>query len=90
MGRPVVHFEIEGRDGAALRDFYSGLFGWDIDTSGTPFYGVVPREGNTDAEGVGIGGAVADVPDRPSSTWRGPSRSEATPATSPSTSRSPM
>lgn len=76
MGQPVVHFEIEGQDGGALRDFYGRLFDWRIDTSAVPHYGIVSREGNTNAQGVGIGGAVADVPDTPSSTWRGPSRSE--------------
>jgi len=28
MGRPVVHFEIHGKDGEALSKFYSDLFGW--------------------------------------------------------------
>lgn len=31
MGRPVVHFEIIGRDPAELRSFYAGLFEWDFD-----------------------------------------------------------
>ncbi|GII83139.1 glyoxalase [Sphaerisporangium siamense] len=34
MGRPVVHFEIIGRDPAALRRFYAALFDWDFDTTG--------------------------------------------------------
>ena len=28
--RPVVHWEIEARDPARLRDFYRALFNWDI------------------------------------------------------------
>jgi predicted enzyme related to lactoylglutathione lyase len=76
MGQAVVHFEIEGRDGEALRSFYSDLFGWDIDADNPTRYGIVQREGNTNAEGVGIGGAVGGVPETPSSTWRGPSRAE--------------
>jgi uncharacterized protein len=28
--RPVVHWEIEARDPAAMKAFYSALFGWDI------------------------------------------------------------
>ena len=31
MGQPVVHFEVSGRDGPALRAFYSSLFDWRID-----------------------------------------------------------
>jgi len=76
MGQPVVHFEIVGKDGQALRAFYSELFGWDIDANNPAAYGMVQREGNTNAEGVGIGGAVSAVPERPSSSWRGPSRAE--------------
>lgn len=63
MGRPVVHFEITGRDGPALQSFYSRLFGWDVDASNPMGYGVVARQGNTNADGVGIGGGVAQGPD---------------------------
>jgi hypothetical protein len=71
-----MHFEIESKDGEALRSFYSGLFGWEIDASNPMRYGLLQREGNMNAQGVGIGGAVSDVPQTPSSTWRGPSRAE--------------
>lgn len=74
MGQPVVHFEIEGRDGKALQRFYSGLFGWNINAENPAQYGVVERESSVDAAGAGIGGAVNGVPEVPSSTWRGPSR----------------
>ena len=30
MGNPVIHFEIAGRNGEKLEDFYSNLFGWNI------------------------------------------------------------
>jgi predicted enzyme related to lactoylglutathione lyase len=63
MGQPVVHFEVIGRDGAALQSFYSGLFGWQIDTKNPLGYGMVGREGNVTADGVGIGGGVAQGPD---------------------------
>ena len=33
MANPVVHFEIMGKDGAALQKFYADLFGWTIDAS---------------------------------------------------------
>jgi predicted enzyme related to lactoylglutathione lyase len=59
MGQPVVHFEIVGADGPALHRYYSQLFGWEIDASNPMNYGIVAREGNTNADGVGIGGGVA-------------------------------
>ena len=59
MGQPVVHFEIIGRDGDMLRSYYSELFGWEINAGNPMNYGVVEREGNTNADGVGIGGGVA-------------------------------
>ena len=30
MTRPIVHFEIRGKDPQRLADFYRQLFGWDI------------------------------------------------------------
>jgi uncharacterized protein len=62
MGQPVVHFEIIGKDGKALAEFYSELFGWNIDANNEYNYGVVTREGNLNAEGVGIGGGVGSGP----------------------------
>lgn len=58
MGRPVVHFEIIGRDGKRLHEYYSQLFGWNIDADNPMNYGIVPREDNLNADGVGIGGGV--------------------------------
>jgi predicted enzyme related to lactoylglutathione lyase len=63
MGQPVVHFEIIGADGEKLQKYYSDLFGWDIDASNEMKYGIVAREGNTNAEGVGIGGGIAGAPE---------------------------
>ena len=76
MGQPVVHFEIEGRDADDLRRFYSQLFGWEIDANNPFGYGIVPHDGNTNSDGVGIGGAVGGVPEIPSPTWRGLSRAD--------------
>ena len=59
MGHPVVHFEVIGKDGGKLRSYYSELFEWDIDDSNPMDYGIVAREGNTNPDGVGIGGGVA-------------------------------
>ena len=63
MGEPVVHFEIIGTDGQKLQSYYSELFGWDIDADNEMKYGVVAREGNTNSDGVGIGGGVAGGPE---------------------------
>jgi predicted enzyme related to lactoylglutathione lyase len=64
MGQPVVHFEVIGRDGEKLRSYYSELFGWEFgDVLGPTNYAVVQREGNTNADGVGIGGGVGTAPE---------------------------
>ena len=63
VGQPVVHFEIIGRDPAALRDFYRQLFDWEFDTSG-PVSARVSEPGeygfieNTAAAGGGMPGGV--------------------------------
>ena len=62
MGQPVVHFEVIGKDGDKLRNYYSELFGWEIDANNPLNYGTVAREGNTNAGGIGIGGGVAAGP----------------------------
>jgi uncharacterized protein len=64
MGQPVVHFEVIGKDGEKLRGYYSELFGWTFgDVVGPTNYAVVQREGNTNADGAGIGGGVGTAPD---------------------------
>jgi uncharacterized protein len=63
MGQPVVHFEVIGKDGEKLKSYYSDLFGWNIDSNNEMGYGLVTRDGNTNAEGVGIGGGVAAGPE---------------------------
>ncbi|HEX5348417.1 MAG TPA: VOC family protein [Pseudonocardiaceae bacterium] len=60
MGQPVVHFEVIGKDGAALQSFYSDLFGWKIDANNPMNYGVVQRD---DADGGGIGGGIGPGPE---------------------------
>jgi len=78
MGQPVVHFEIEGLDGAKLRAFYGDLFGWETDAAigeGAGYW-LIPGQPTTAPAGVGIGGAIAQVPEVPSSTWRGQTRAE--------------
>ena len=57
MGNPVIHFEIAGPDGPVLQQFYSDLFGWDVQVQGPELgnYGVVMW-----TEG-GIGGGIIET-----------------------------
>lgn len=59
MANPVVHFEIVGKDAAALKQFYTELFDWTLNETGGPVeYATVDtgaRE-NGGAIGGGIGG----------------------------------
>ena len=63
MGRPVVHFEVVGQDAAKLQGYYGELFGWEIDADNPMKYGTVQREGNLNADGVGIGGGIGPGPE---------------------------
>jgi hypothetical protein len=63
MGYPVVHFEITGTDSAALHKYYGELFDWQINADNPMGYGLVSREENLNAEGVGIGGGIAQGPE---------------------------
>jgi predicted enzyme related to lactoylglutathione lyase len=63
MGRPVVHFEVIGRDGARLQRYYAELFDWQVNAENPMRYGLVDREGNTNPDGIGIGGGVGAGPD---------------------------
>jgi uncharacterized protein len=56
MPNPVVWFEIVGKDGKALQDFYANLFGWKIDANNPMNYGIVEKEG------AGIGGGICTNP----------------------------
>ena len=57
MGQPVVHFEVLGKDAAALESFYSELFGWSM-TMGPGDYRLV----DTGSEGA-IGGGIGAAPE---------------------------
>jgi predicted enzyme related to lactoylglutathione lyase len=49
MGK-IGHIEFAGTDGAALKDFYSGLFGWDIsrrDVGGFDYFDIATGAGFT-------------------------------------------
>jgi uncharacterized protein len=58
MGQPVVHFEVIAKDAERAQAYYSELFGWEIDANNPMGYGLVPLEGNTNPEGIGIGGGI--------------------------------
>jgi uncharacterized protein len=60
MGQPVLHFEIIGKNGKKLQDYYAELFGWRIDASNPMNYGMVEKEGDGIAGGIGPG--PADYP----------------------------
>ena len=63
MGQAVIHFEVLGKDAQRLRDYYSELFGWRIDADNPMNYGIVAREGNLNADGVGIAGGIGAAPE---------------------------
>jgi uncharacterized protein len=58
MPNPVIFFEVVGKDGAALRNFYGELFGWRINEVPGPMdYGMVA------SEDAGIDGGIGATPD---------------------------
>lgn len=63
MSKPVVHFEIIGREPAKLQAFFGALFGWQYDTSGQTVKEVAESYGFTEA-GIygGVGGGEAYDP----------------------------
>ena len=59
MGQPVVHFEIVGDNAEKLQSFYADLFDWNVNADNPMNYGIVDREENLNAEGIGIGGGIS-------------------------------
>ena len=43
MAQPVVHFEVIGKDGKKLQEFYGKLFDWNVDASNPMSYGLVSQ-----------------------------------------------
>lgn len=64
MAQPVVHFEILGRDSAALQAYYGELFGWTFSLSGPVDYALADPGRAAGGEGIpgGIGAAPGDYP----------------------------
>jgi len=66
MARPVVHFEVIGKDPDRLRQYYGDLFGWTFDTpspvarevSESDSYGFIDLVTSDDGTGIrgGVGG----------------------------------
>lgn len=55
MSHPVVHFEILGKNGQQLQEYYANLFGWTINADNPMKYGLVqPAQG-------GIGGGIGST-----------------------------
>ena len=55
MGNPVVHFEVMGKDAEKLRDFYSKMFGWEMQIPTEMDYGLVDNGGQGINGGIGKG-----------------------------------
>jgi uncharacterized protein len=53
IGKKVVQFEIIGKDGKKLQEFYSTLFDWKVDANNPLNYGLIA------AEDAGLGGGIA-------------------------------
>jgi uncharacterized protein len=53
MANPVVHFEVTGKDGKKLQEFYSKAFGWNVNADNPMNYGIV------DAQEGGIAGGIS-------------------------------
>lgn len=58
MGNPVVHFEVNGLQGAGVARFYSELFGWDVQTIPEIDYASVDTRA-----GGGINGGFGQIPE---------------------------
>ncbi len=53
MGAAVTHFEILSRNGDQMKEFYSKLLGWEINSNNPMNYGMIQPQGR------GIGGGIS-------------------------------
>ena len=67
MGRPVVHFEIHGKDRRKLQDFYRTLFEWEIEEQEAMEYGMVAAGQGGPPDG--LGGGIVQSPAAPLVTF---------------------
>jgi len=49
----VIHFEIVGKDQKALQEYWSGLFGWKLNTDFPGGYGMTDHEATGVVVGIG-------------------------------------
>ena len=49
----VIHFEIVGKDGAALQRYYADLFGWKLDDNHPGGYGMTDPSSTGPVVGIG-------------------------------------
>lgn len=61
MARPVVHFEIHGKDRKKLQEFYKALFEWDIEENADLNYGMIAAGTGGPPDGVGGGITESDA-----------------------------
>jgi predicted enzyme related to lactoylglutathione lyase len=57
MANAVVHFEVTGKNGEKLREFYGKVFGWQFNVMPEMDYGLV------DNGGAGINGGIGTAPE---------------------------
>jgi predicted enzyme related to lactoylglutathione lyase len=60
-GTPVDWFEVLGSDAEATQRFYTELFGWTVESTGAPGYGLVDTGAGDGAVGGGLGGGGVDA-----------------------------
>jgi uncharacterized protein len=56
MSSPLIHFEVAGKDPQKLQDFFSGLFGWQVNADNEMNYGMVNLSGD-------VGGGIGPAPE---------------------------
>jgi hypothetical protein len=57
MADKVVHWEVTGKDGKKLQQFYSQLFGWNVKADNELNYGIV------EPDEAGLGGGIGETPE---------------------------
>lgn len=61
--RPIVHFEVHGKDPSKLHEFYQTLFEWKLDHNPAMNYAMIePGIGGPEA---GVGGGITTSPGAP-------------------------
>ena len=61
MANPVIHWEVIGKDGKKLQDFFAALFDWKVDANNPMNYGMVEAGERGIGGGVGAGDGQSHV-----------------------------